>query len=173
MKAIGLQNKKVKLSSYNPVWVRLYKKEEKILLPLVKMYGLEIQHIGSTSIPGAKAKPIIDIAIGVKNLKDAGKFIKPLEILGYEYKHDAGISGRHFFARIKGEETTHHLHIVKINGKLWNNQIIFRDYLKKHKRVVKEYNDLKEMLAHKYENDRKQYTAKKNSFIQGIIKKSK
>ena len=173
MKNIGLKNKTVKLVSYNPAWEKLYKKEKKILLSLVKMHGLDIQHIGSTSIYGAKAKPIIDIAIGVKDLKDAEKFIKPLKLLGYNYKHDAGITGRHFFAKGSDMKTTHHLHIVKINGKLWNNQIIFRDYLKKHKKAVKEYNDLKFKLAGKYENDRGKYTAKKSRFIKAILKIAK
>lgn len=170
IKVIGLQNKKVKLSPHNPVWKKLYKKEEKLLHPIIEKYALDIQHIGSTSIPGSKAKPIIDIAIGVKNLKDGGKFVEPLELLGYEYKHNAGIKGRYFFAKGNKTEKTHHIHIVKLGGKLWKNQIIFRDYLLKHKEVVKEYNELKEGLAEKYKNDREKYTAQKDTFIKGILK---
>jgi len=172
-KIIGLQNKKVKLFLYNPAWEELYKKEEKLLRPIVGKYALDIQHTGSTSIPGAKAKPIIDIIIGVKNLKDGEKFIRPLELLGYEYKHNAGIKGRHFFAKGSKTEKTHHIHIVKLGGKLWKDQVIFRDYLRKHKEVVAEYNKLKEGLAKKYENDREKYTAPKDNFIKSILKRIK
>ncbi|MEK7541112.1 MAG: GrpB family protein [Patescibacteria group bacterium] len=170
VKIIGLRNKKVKLSPYNSAWKELYKKEEKLLHPIVEKYVLNIQHIGSTSIPGAKAKPIIDIAMGVKNLKDGEKFIKPLELLGYNYKHNAGIKGRHFFTKGNKAETTHHMHIVKLGGKLWKNQIVFRDYLLKHKEAVREYNKLKEGLVEKYKNNREKYTVQKDKFIKGILK---
>jgi len=173
MKIIGLENEKVKLSPYNPVWEKLYKKEEKILIPVIERYRLDIEHIGSTSILGAKAKPIIDIAVGVKNLKDGERLIKPLKKLGYECKHDASIEKRYFFTKGGENHTTHHLHIVKFNSKLWKNQIIFRDYLRKNKKIVKKYNELKEELAEKYKNDRKKYVAGKDKFIKSIIKKAK
>ncbi len=139
---------------------------------MIGKYVLDIQHVGSTSIPEAKAKPIIDIAVGVKSLKNGEKCIKPLKQLGYEYKHSAGIKGRHFFAKGSEKNRTHYIHIVKLNGRFWKNCILFRDYLRKHKRAVKEYNELKEKLAKKYKNDRDTYAAQKDSFIQKIIKKA-
>lgn len=63
-KIIGLQRKKVELLPYNPAWQKLYQEEAKLLYSAIGKYILDIQHVGSTSIPGAKAKPIIDIAIG-------------------------------------------------------------------------------------------------------------
>jgi len=126
-KIIGLRRKKVKLFSYNPTWKKLYKEEAKLLRSVIGKYVLDIQHVGSTSIPGAKAKPIIDIAIGVKNLKKGEKCIKPLKQLGYEYKHSAGIRGRHFFAKGSERNRTHYIHLVKLNGRFWKNCIIFRD----------------------------------------------
>ncbi|MDP2741555.1 MAG: GrpB family protein [bacterium] len=172
-KIIGLQKEKVKLLLYNPIWGKLYKKEEKLILSVLKDYISDIQHIGSTAIPGAKAKPIIDIAVGVKKLKDGEKCIEPLRQLGYRYIHDANIEKRHFFTKGNGVYITHHLHVEKFNGKNWKNQILFRDYLKKHKEVVKEYNELKEILADKYKNDRKKYVAGKNKFIKNILKKAR
>jgi GrpB-like predicted nucleotidyltransferase (UPF0157 family) len=173
MKAIGLQNEKVKLSGYNPVWQKLYKKEEKLLIPIVEKYGLGIEHIGSTAIPGSKAKPIIDMVIGVKSLKDGEKLIKPLKKLGYECRHDAGIIKRYFFTKGNKTHTTYHLHIVKFNSNLWKNQLLFRDYLRKNKEAVKKYNELKEKLAEKYKDDRKKYVVGKGEFIKSIIKKAK
>ncbi len=173
IKIIGLQKEKVKLSFYNPIWGKLYKKEEKLIRSTLKDHILDIQHIGSTSVPGAKAKPIIDIAVGVKSLKDGEKFIELLRQLGYEYIHDASIEKRYFFTKGDGVHTTHHLHVEKINDRNWKNQIIFRDYLKKHKRTVKEYNELKEGLAKKYENDRKKYVTSKDYFIKSILEKAR
>ena len=167
---IGLQNEKVKLSEYSPAWEKLYKKEEKLLIPIVEKYGLGIEHIGSTAIPGSKAKPIIDMVIGVKSLKDGEKLIKPLKKLGYKCRHDASIEKRYFFTKGNKTQTSYHLHIVRFNSSLWKNQLLFRDYLRKHKDVVKKYNELKEELAEKYKDDRKKYVAGKDKFIKSVIK---
>ncbi len=154
MEQIGLKKQEVKLFPYDPAWAELYKKEEKLFRPALGKIALEIQHIGSTSIPGTMAKPIIDIAVGVKDLKDAEDCIEPLKKLSYKLKHNAE-DGRYFFTKENNGKITHHLHIVKFNGELWKNQIIFRDYLKKYKGAVNKYNELKNKLAKKYENDRK------------------
>lgn len=171
-KIIGLQRKKVKLLNYNLEWKKLYKKEEKLIRSIIEKYILDIQHVGSTSIPNVKAKPIIDIAVGVKSLKIGEKCIKPLEKLGYKYKYDAGIKGRHFFVKGSEKNRTHYLHIERLNGKLWRNHILFRNYLIKHKEAVEEYSELKEGLVKKYKDNRDIYTIKKNSFIQKILKKT-
>lgn len=68
---------------------------------------------------------------------------------------------------------TYYVHIEKINGKLWKDHILFRNYLRINKEVVKEYSELKEKLAKKYKNDRITYTIEKIPFIQRIIKKLK
>ncbi len=171
-KIIGLPKKKVKLYSYNPKWQSLYKKEEKLLRSVIGKYVKDIQHIGSTSILEIKAKPIIDIVIGVESLKIGEKCIKTLEELGYEYKHDAGIRGRHFFEKGSKKNKTHYVHIEKINGRLWKNHILFRDYLINHKKDAKKYDRLKERLAKRYKDDRNTYTIKKESFIKKTLKKA-
>ena len=172
-KIIGLQRKKVKLVSYSSEWKKLYRKEEKLLRNAVKKYLEDIQHIGGTAISGVKAKPIIDIIIGVKRLKNGKKLIKPLKKLGYEYKKNAaGIKGRHFFTKGSEKNRTYYIHIAKLNGRFWKNCIVFRDYLREQKRTVEAYNELKEELAKKYKDNRDKYTAKKSYFIQKIIKKA-
>jgi len=172
---IGLKRGAVKLSSYSNTWKKIYKKEEKILKSALKNYVelIDIQHVGSTSIPKLKAKPIIDIGIGLKSLKDSKKCIEPLNKLDYEYRHDAGVKDRHFFA--KGPETnrTHYLHLVKYGDKQWENLVLFRDYLKKFPKIRQEYQKLKETSAKKYKNDRKAYTHEKDKFIVNIIKQAK
>ena len=86
-KNIGLNKNEVRILPYNQNWKKLYKQEEELLSCALEKIALEIQHIGSTSIPGAMAKPIIDIAVGVKNLDDAKKCIDPLHGLGYKLEH--------------------------------------------------------------------------------------
>ncbi len=170
-KAIGLQRKKVMLSSYNPEWKKIYKKEKELLLSVLGDQVLDIQHIGSTSVPGVKSKPIIDIAVAVEKIKDAENLIESVEKLGYEYKHEAGVRGRHFFAKGSEKNRTHYIHMVKLGGKQWRNLTNFREYLLEDKKNIKEYNDLKESLAKEHKDNRDTYTKKKGPFISRAINK--
>ncbi len=172
-KILGLQRKKVKLLAYSPKWEKLFEAEKKRLCSAIGKYALNIQHVGSTAISGMRAKPIIDIAVGVESLDIGKKCVKPLEKLGYEYKHEAGVKGRHFFAKGPENNRTHYVHIEKLGSRPWQNHVLFRDYLCAHKKAVRKYSLLKEKLAKKYKNDRDTYTAKKHSFIEKIIKVAK
>ncbi len=172
-KNIGLQKEKVKLLPYDPVWVELYKKEEKLLRSALGKIVLEIRHIGSTSIPGAVAKPIIDIAVGIKDLEKARKCIGALKKIGYILKHDAKEHKRYFFLKEKEGEITHHLHIEKLGSDVWNRQVIFINYLKKNKEALDRYNKFKIELAEKYKNNRKAYVAAKVKFIDDMIAEAK
>ena len=102
---------------------------------MVVEYVLDIQHVGSTSIPGMIAKPIIDIAIAVKNFEEASVCIEPIERLGYEYKGEFGIPRRHYFT--KGNPRTHHIHMNEISSHDWSDQITFRNYLLQHQAMAK------------------------------------
>lgn len=169
-KIIGLQRKKVLILPYNPVWKKIYEKEKKIISSVIKKQILDIQHVGSTAISGVKSKPIIDIAIGVKNLKDKDDCIKPLEKLGYQYKYNSGVKGRCFFVKGSENNRTHYIHLVKLNSQQWKNLIFFRDYLCKNKKAIEKYNTLKEEIAEKYKDDRDTYTLRKSIFIKKMIK---
>ena len=170
---LGLESGKVKLLPYTEAWARVYEIEEKLLRAVIGDIAIDIQHIGSTSIHGLEAKPIIDIAIAVPSLNEGEKCIEPLTKLGYEYKGDAGINGRHFFAKGTKEKRTHYLHIEEWEGELWKNHILFRDYLRKHKEFVIEYGKLKTELANKYKDDRDTYTASKDDFIKNVLEKAR
>jgi len=172
-KIIGLERGKVNLLFYNSKWKELYKREEELLYSSIGNYVLDIQHIGSTSIPGILAKPIIDIAVGLKSLDLVKKIIKPLKSIGYQYLGEKGVTNRHFFVKGIEKNRTHYLHVEKLGSKNWKNHILFRDYLLKNKEAAKEYSQLKRELALKYKNDRDAYLTEKESFIQKIIKRAK
>ncbi|HBE76472.1 MAG TPA: hypothetical protein DDW65_01630 [Firmicutes bacterium] len=166
---LGLPSGKVKIVLYDELWKKAYQDEEKLLWPVIGEFVIDIQHIGSTSIPGLASKPIIDIAAFVTSLNIGEACIKPLEKIGYEYRYDAGVPGRHFFAKGSRENRTHFLHIEELHGELWKNHILFRDYLREHREAVIEYAELKIELAKKYENDRDTYTIEKAGFIRRIL----
>lgn len=170
---IGLKRGYVELQEYTDEWHKLYKIEEETLRNLIREYFIDIQHIGSTSVEGLKAKPIIDIIIGVKNFNDLEIIIEKLQQGRYIHRPNASTKERILFVKGSEEERTHHIHIVQWMGKEWNNNILFRDYLRKYSEVAKEYSDLKDKLAEQFKEDRSSYTSGKEQFIQGVIERAK
>lgn len=164
---IGLEKGVVRLVPYNPEWVQIFESERAALLTEVSAYILDIQHVGSTSIPGMRAKPIVDIAIAVADFEEARVCIPPIEALGYEYKGEFGIPHRHYF--VKGDPRLFHIHMSEINDQPWQNLLLFRDYICQHPSVAKEYAELKTQLALKYPQDRSAYLDGKADFIERIL----
>ncbi len=173
-KVIGLKRGTVKLLPFNRNWAKSFEREKKYLVSKLKDLVIDIQHIGSTSIPGMTAKPIVDIAIGVKTMEGSKKYIKILENVGYKFINNFGNLNTHLFF-VKGEESnrTHYIHLIKHQGKIWEHYIFFRDHLSKNKSAAKKYVSLKQKLAAQFADNRKLYTAAKGSFIKSIFAKQK
>lgn len=150
-------------------WKAVFEEEKAKLAILLHGISLDIEHVGSTAIPGIIAKPIVDIAIGVRDIKDIASISSLLKKGGYEYRPDNGNDGRLLF--IKGEQDirTHHLHVEEYGLECWNNHIYFRDCLLSSPDLRSEYMKLKILLAEKYPSDRKQYTDQKAEFIRKVL----
>ena len=160
---------KVQLSDYQEEWPELFEREKSILLPILSPWVQgPIEHVGSTAVPDLKAKPIIDIMVGVKDLDSSVGAIVELQCNGYcYYPYKADVM--HWFCKPTPEYRTHHLHLVPYNSVLWRERIKFRDILRNNREVAKEYEQLKVSLARNHENDRESYTAKKSPFIQSLL----
>lgn len=163
----------VVLEPYNIAWARDFKKEKKNLEKIFKNTAISIEHIGSTSIPGLSAKPIIDIAVGVKNLNEFEK-IKPIfyELPDYSVKEDSD-PGEWLIRKGSEENRTHFIHVMEYSSDRYKDSILFRDYLINNLEAKEEYEKLKISLFKKYANNRKEYTANKNDFIKGVLEKAK
>lgn len=137
---------------------------------LKKTFGSEtrgIFHIGSTSVPGLKAKPIIDILVVVRNIEKIDNYNDEMEVMGYEALGEHGIPGRRYFQR--GEEDhTHHVHIFEEGNQEIERHIAFRDYLRSHPKVAEEYGNLKSHLAEKHPEDIDAYQDGKDAMIESI-----
>ena len=167
---IGLEQGTVKLVPHNPKWKILYAEEAGILDDILTGYFLDIQHIGSTAIPGIKAKPIIDIAIAVENLDNIKKIIEIMESNKYLYRGEQGIPDRHLFVKSPLPEfRTHHIHLMPISHPQWETHQLFRDYLISHPESAIEYIQVKIGLKKQHPTDRVAYTDGKAEFIQRII----
>lgn len=165
---LGLPRGFIKLEPHSEQWRQLFAEEAARIRAAIGEVAALIEHIGSTSISGIAAKPIIDIAVGIENSADGERCVAPLENVGYKYRGEHGIAGRFYF--VKGEPRTHHLHMVLTNGDSWRSHLMFRDYLRAHPAIAKEYEDLKLALAREYVNDRDAYQQGKSDFIEKVLK---
>jgi len=159
----------IELSEYNPCWPEMFQ-SEKLLLERVAgewLYGA-IEHVGSTSVTGLVAKPIIDIMFGVRNLRDSRAAIGVLEKNGYCYA-PYKTNVMHWFCKPSEDHRTHHLHLVPFNNSLWHQRIEFRDALRSNKELAFEYGSLKRNLAAEHKKDRELYTDKKWPFIKRVL----
>ena len=168
---MGLAVGKVKLETYNKEWAKQFEAEKCLLM---KIFGEDtpIEHVGSTSIPGISAKPIIDIAIGLDKLEDFETFRKIFESKPeYSIKDDSD-KDEVLIRKGPEENRTHFIHISEKDSPRFKNYIKFRDYMREHAEARVQYENLKKELAEKFADDRKSYTAAKAEFINEIIKRA-
>lgn len=168
---------------YDPNWPVQFEEERRRIVEAVGHIVAGVHHVGSTSIPGMPAKPILDIAVLLHKFEDGERCIEPLESIGYFHKgmDEVDIPGDRFFLRghppqegcADGEVIrTHVLHMYTLDSPIKRNHIAFRDYLIADPEVAAEYARLKLALAGKHPDDRTSYSAGKGSFIREVIAKA-
>lgn len=137
-----------------------------------------IEHVGSTSVPGLAAKPVIDIDILIKEAAGLPPVVAVLERLGYTWRGDLGIPGREAFGRnadtspLDGEGTlwpAHNLYVCVEGCVSLKNHLALRNYLRQHPDTARQYGALKQELAAKYPHDIDSYVEGKTAFITGIL----
>lgn len=167
---LGLASGRVSLLSEHEAWAHEFKLEKTRIVAAVGTHILDIQHVGSTSISGVPAKPILDILVGVGDFDRAFACIAPIENIGYRYRGEHGILRRHYF--VKGEPRTHHLHMVERDSDNWRLTLAFRDLLRSHEDLAREYTDAKEALAAKYARQRSVYQQEKDKVVERILERA-
>lgn len=155
---------------YDPNWPKQYQNESQILKDLLQDEIIDIQHIGSTSIPGLLGKLIIDIGVLIPSYREHTEFTHHLAKLGYRY--DSSSTERHFYR--KGFPSTHHLSIAFADrGGFWDRQILFRDYLRSHPEARDEYAKLKLVNVKKDPSGRGSYISDKTEFVENILRQAR
>lgn len=153
----------VQLVEYDSTWPARYAAERDRLLQRFHAELLDVQHIGSTAMPGMPAKPIIDVMAGVASMAMADALFEPMLDYGYvtSIEFNAGLSDRRWFMRHANGRRTHHLHVVVLNGELWRQRLAFRDALSRDPALATRYADLKRELASRHHAGREAYTQAK------------
>jgi GrpB-like predicted nucleotidyltransferase (UPF0157 family) len=157
---------------YDTAWAELYTAEAEKLKTVFGSLLVEIHHIGSTSIPGLAAKPVIDILPLVKNIEQVDELNDVMAALGYIAKGEAGISGRRFFIKPSESERTHHVHTFQVGDPEGTRHLAFRAYLIAHPELISEYAELKIKLAEQFTYDIYGYMDGKDAWIKAVEQKA-
>ena len=161
---------RITIEPYSPEWKTAFKKESSLLLRTIGEPNIVIEHIGSTSVEGLGAKPVIDIMIGLKDFRTANNHIKAIENLGYRYisEYENVMPYRRFFTKDSNGKRTHHIHMVEIDTEFWSRHLKFRDQLRNNSNYKDQYYKLKLDLAKREWKDGNEYAAAKSEFIKMV-----
>lgn len=167
---------RIELVDYDPDWPRQFDQERQRILAEIGELVIEIEHIGSTAVPGLAAKPVIDIMIGVDSLARADdECIQPIVGLGYEYvkAFEQEMPERRFFRRDSPVgRRSHQIHLVEIDTDWWERHLAFRDYLRDHAQERRSYEAHKRQLATREYETTSDYAEAKTEFIRAVETKA-
>jgi len=155
---------------YDPNWKNEYERIRDYLMEQIGDLVLEIKHVGSTSIPGLCAKPIIDIVAVMDSYDVFPAIVARLEKVGFKHNGDQGIKEREVFKRLIPDEfMDYHFYVCPKNSEESRRQTIFKNALLNNKDIADKYGKLKMRLVDEANGDRVLYTDSKTDFILGVI----
>jgi GrpB-like predicted nucleotidyltransferase (UPF0157 family) len=167
----------VEVVDYDPSWPTKYAEEAALLVQAFGPDLLRIEHVGSTSVPGVAAKPVVDMLGDIDDHVPFATVVDLLSTMGYQYTPE--IQDRDLGRRVfrKGptdmaKPRTHHLHVSDSNGRYWRRIVAFRDYLRTHPDEALRYVALKRNLAQQFTSDPGLYTSGKASYVQDVVERA-
>ena len=161
--------KTVVVVDYDPAWPDAFDQVRSRVWPAVADVATTIEHVGSTSVPGLAAKPIIDVDVVVPTVADVPAVIERLSTLGYEHLGNLGVEGREAF-KSPSTPPRHHLYACSSDSLALANHLALRHYLRTHSEAAREYGDLKKQLADRFADDIDRYTDGKTDAILSILR---
>ncbi len=159
------------IADYDPNWPIQFKQLKAPIAEAMGDLAVAIEHVGSTSVPGLAAKPIIDLDVAVPDELDVPEGIRRLAAIGYVHRGDLGIKGREAFDT---PPTTirHHPYLVAVNGREFKRHITFRDRLRADAELRQKYEALKRRLAVEYKDNVDGYSEAKSVIIRPVLEEA-
>lgn len=154
-------------NNYDPDWINRFNNTKSILLSVFGDKAIKIEHVGSTSIPGMKAKPIIDILVVVDKMEEFLEQREKMITLGYEWGENyIGPNTQLFFKTAEDGSKTENIHVCKSGDPKEKQFIVMRDFFREFPEKAKEYSDLKEKNQALYPDNYPAYREAKAPFLQ-------
>jgi len=161
-------NSPITIQHYDPIWPQQFETHRSRIAATLGDLAAAIEHVGSTSVPGLSAKPVIDIDVLLRSASDLALVINRLSSLGYDHRGNLGIAGREAF-QAPSHDFPHHLYVCPPGSEEYKRHLAFRNYLRTHAEDAQAYDTLKHHLADKFRADRDSYTLAKSEFIAEIL----
>ena len=160
-------DEKITIVPHDKAWTKIYKQKAERIQKKLGSLLLKIEHIGSTAVSNICAKPIIDIMIGVENITSSKPVVSKLIELRYIYFGEANVPGRLYF-RLRGKKNFN-LALCQYDGEIWRNNVLFRDYLRSHQDIARQYSQIKKNAIDAGVDTLLKYSEIKQDFINKII----
>ncbi len=167
--SLGTPGGHVEIADYNPGWPLAFEREASAILEACRPGIVELHHVGSTSVRGLAAKPVLDVMPVAAGPSDALAAVPRMTALGYHCLGENGIPGRLYFEKDVDGRDVAHVHLFPAAHPAIRTHLAFRDHLRAHPDAARDYERLKRELAAKHRKDREAYTDAKTAFIEGII----
>jgi GrpB-like predicted nucleotidyltransferase (UPF0157 family) len=161
----------VTVVDYDPSWPERFERLRATVWPVVADLAVSVEHVGSTSVPGLAAKPVIDLDVVVRSRVDVPTVVGRLTVLGYDHLGDLGIVGREAFRPPEGS-SPHHLYVCRHDSPSLANHLALRDHLRAHPERARAYGALKKRLAQAFPNDIDGYVTAKTDFIVAVLREA-
>ena len=166
-----MKKRTIEVVDYDPAWPAVFEQLRARVWPALEQCAISVEHIGSTSVPGLAAKPIVDISVIVAAEDDVPVAIERLAALGYVHQGDLGVEGREAFESPRGLPA-HNLYVCPCNSLALENHLAVRHYLRTHADAARAYGDLKKRLAGEFRHDIDGYVSGKTDAILEILRDS-
>lgn len=162
---------RIEIVEYDPAWPTMFARLGAALRRALGDAAVRIDHIGSTSVPGVAAKPVIDIQISVLSLELVDSYLGPLTGMGFVYRADNPERTKRYFREPPGDRRTH-VHVRQVGSFSQQFPLLFRDYLRCHTADAAEYAAVKRRFAAEFRDDRPGYVQAKDDFVWEIIRRA-
>lgn len=160
--------RKIRVVPYDPQWPQKFVAEAAVLRRILGDEIVAMHHVGSTAVPGLKAKPIIDILVEVRDITRIEAYNEAMRAHGYEPMGDYGLPGRRYFPKDVDGERVVHAHVWQVGNSEIERHLVFRDYLRTHPEEAAAYAAVKEELAQRFPDNSTAYVAGKDSFVKAM-----
>ncbi len=157
--------KRVVVVPYDARWLARFASEERLIREALEVPISAVHHIGSTSVEGLAAKPIIDIMLVVAQIESLDGQTDAMAAIGYEAWGEHGIPGRRYFTKGGPHARSHQVHAFAGDNPAVARHLAFRDYLRAHPEVTREYAALKQRAASDHPTSIDAYMDAKDAFI--------
>jgi GrpB-like predicted nucleotidyltransferase (UPF0157 family) len=156
------------VTEYDPAWPGLFGVLRGRVLDTLGELAVAVEHVGSTSVPGLAAKPVVDIDAVVPFAEHVPLAVGRLERAGYRHEGDLGIQGREAFEP-PPDAPWHHLYVLPADSEELRRHLAFRNHLRVHPEVAIAYAALKREAARRFGGDRRAYTEAKTDFVERVL----